>query len=113
MIRRPPRSTLFPYTTLFRSFVEGADVDGRFAEVAQAHLIAPLVLDREADPGRERHMTPDDPVAAHEPPAGVEQVHRAALARRAPRRLAEQLGHHSVGGDATRQRLAVLAIRRE
>src|SRR3712207_2798501 len=24
MIRRPPRSTLFPYTTLFRSFVLGA-----------------------------------------------------------------------------------------
>src|SRR2546428_2395383 len=23
MIRRPPRSTLFPYTTLFRSFLEG------------------------------------------------------------------------------------------
>src|SRR3712207_8291999 len=23
MIRRPPRSTLFPYTTLFRSFVDG------------------------------------------------------------------------------------------
>src|SRR5258708_26788264 len=26
MIRRPPRSTLFPYTTLFRSFVTGAAV---------------------------------------------------------------------------------------
>src|SRR2546422_7871705 len=25
MIRRPPRSTLFPYTTLFRSLVVGAD----------------------------------------------------------------------------------------
>src|SRR3712207_8679935 len=25
MIRRPPRSTLFPYTTLFRSEVGGAD----------------------------------------------------------------------------------------
>src|SRR2546427_5249442 len=25
MIRRPPRSTLFPYTTLFRSLVEHAD----------------------------------------------------------------------------------------
>src|SRR3712207_8717189 len=25
MIRRPPRSTLFPYTTLFRSAVGGAD----------------------------------------------------------------------------------------
>src|SRR5258706_14006195 len=24
MIRRPPRSTLFPYTTLFRSFVKSA-----------------------------------------------------------------------------------------
>src|SRR3712207_8773662 len=28
MIRRPPRSTLFPYTTLFRSFeVEGTTLD--------------------------------------------------------------------------------------
>src|SRR3989441_10138352 len=26
MIRRPPRSTLFPYTTLFRSLVVGVDV---------------------------------------------------------------------------------------
>src|SRR2546422_1330380 len=26
MIRRPPRSTLFPYTTLFRSLTDGADV---------------------------------------------------------------------------------------
>ncbi len=25
MIRRPPRSTLFPYTTLFRSFVKKMD----------------------------------------------------------------------------------------
>src|SRR5260370_16148680 len=25
MIRRPPRSTLFPYTTLFRSLLGGAD----------------------------------------------------------------------------------------
>src|SRR3712207_7454147 len=25
MIRRPPRSTLFPYTTLFRSALSGAD----------------------------------------------------------------------------------------
>src|SRR3712207_8347162 len=27
MIRRPPRSTLFPYTTLFRSLVSRPDVD--------------------------------------------------------------------------------------
>src|SRR3989449_3500900 len=29
MIRRPPRSTLFPYTTLFRSLKSGRDEDGR------------------------------------------------------------------------------------
>src|SRR3712207_7038624 len=33
MIRRPPRSTLFPYTTLFRSAVEGELAVGA-AEVA-------------------------------------------------------------------------------
>src|SRR2546422_3956588 len=29
MIRRPPRSTLFPYTTLFRSLRAGAEESGR------------------------------------------------------------------------------------
>src|SRR2546422_4349721 len=28
MIRRPPRSTLFPYTTLFRSFLDQGPRDG-------------------------------------------------------------------------------------
>src|SRR5437016_7650833 len=42
MIRRPPRSTLFPYTTLFRSFVarRGACDD----LLDQPHLVA-LVVD--------------------------------------------------------------------
>src|SRR5260221_8952297 len=34
MIRRPPRSTLFPYTTLFRSQVIGNEDDG----IAAQHL---------------------------------------------------------------------------
>src|SRR3712207_7493107 len=29
MIRRPPRSTLFPYTTLFRSLNEAEETDGQ------------------------------------------------------------------------------------
>src|SRR3712207_8347112 len=29
MIRRPPRSTLFPYTTLFRSLRDGKTSDGK------------------------------------------------------------------------------------
>src|SRR2546430_10740499 len=32
MIRRPPRSTLFPYTTLFRSFADPAEVSGTHDE---------------------------------------------------------------------------------
>src|SRR5256886_5710336 len=36
MIRRPPRSTLFPYTTLFRSLA--------VLELAQLHAAAPLVV---------------------------------------------------------------------
>src|SRR3989441_13354379 len=34
MIRRPPRSTLFPYTTLFRSLTGETDGDGVGAEHA-------------------------------------------------------------------------------
>src|SRR5256885_16221192 len=34
MIRRPPRSTLFPYTTLFRSLSSGLQVDLRVVEPA-------------------------------------------------------------------------------
>src|SRR2546430_4550450 len=38
MIRRPPRSTLFPYTTLFRSTLRGLPPQGRSArEPAAVH----------------------------------------------------------------------------
>src|SRR5258707_11985264 len=42
MIRRPPRSTLFPYTTLFRSVrIRGADRDrGRILAGRVAHYVA-------------------------------------------------------------------------
>src|SRR3712207_7615479 len=38
MIRRPPRSTLFPYTTLFRSDVEGLRVESHVGEQHIVHL---------------------------------------------------------------------------
>src|SRR5256886_6119588 len=37
MIRRPPRSTLFPYTTLFRSFLHYAEDMGRFSSEFGMH----------------------------------------------------------------------------
>src|SRR3712207_6944261 len=55
MIRRPPRSTLFPYTTLFRS--RGDDVGVRHrVEVAGEHLASDQA-------GEVRHV--DDEGGAH------------------------------------------------
>src|SRR5258706_5972292 len=60
MIRRPPRSTLFPYTTLFRSGIDrrlppiGRDVEGRRPTGA-------LRLSRE-------------PILRQWPPAGVAEI---------------------------------------
>src|SRR2546430_7486711 len=44
MIRRPPRSTLFPYTTLFRSRADRAE-RGRAAPLAH-RLVESLALER-------------------------------------------------------------------
>src|SRR2546430_16411965 len=40
MIRRPPRSTLFPYTTLFRSLVESVLLVGARIHHVHARLVA-------------------------------------------------------------------------
>src|SRR2546430_8908604 len=41
MIRRPPRSTLFPYTTLFRSRAREPHIEGRAAlEVPSTGIVA-------------------------------------------------------------------------
>src|SRR3712207_9324980 len=53
MIRRPPRSTLFPYTTLFRSGVVGAH------------------------PGEGRH--PEQRLPGHGPPVAGDVLRRAVL----------------------------------
>src|SRR3989441_13167243 len=42
MIRRPPRSTLFPYTTLFRSDAIGTPVSGAFVTLAATGTGNPL-----------------------------------------------------------------------
>src|SRR5256885_16837718 len=68
MIRRPPRSTLFPYTTLFRSLREGVrDVDGarlldhgddgrrRGVDVRPDDVLDPLLI-REPFGAGDRHL---------------------------------------------------------
>src|SRR2546422_2356580 len=58
MIRRPPRSTLFPYTTLFRSgdvSKQGSRLDERAGE--GVHLVQPVVqVERRA--GGRGHIQP-------------------------------------------------------
>src|SRR5260370_29895698 len=41
MIRRPPRSTLFPYTTLFRSAFVVSKIPGRYSHSWVAGLVGP------------------------------------------------------------------------
>src|SRR3712207_8902895 len=43
MIRRPPRSTLFPYTTLFRS-QRRAIADGLMDTLADLHAVDPVAV---------------------------------------------------------------------
>src|SRR2546430_7656020 len=42
MIRRPPRSTLFPYTTLFRSSISAGQKDLELRDVGSHQLVRPL-----------------------------------------------------------------------
>src|SRR3712207_7168682 len=72
MIRRPPRSTLFPYTTLFRSQL------GRAAQAPPGQAAAPVRIAREG--------------------AGLRPATRS-VARRSDRRPAElEVGHELCTG---------------
>src|SRR2546430_7633834 len=56
MIRRPPRSTLFPYTTLFRSLGAG-QAGGIAGEDVRPRVVHPYVHMREGAAQRDRKST--------------------------------------------------------
>src|SRR2546422_4408958 len=78
MIRRPPRSTLFPYTTLFRSLCEG--------DAIRAVALHGAVPDAYAAEVRRRTVSRLDPVVA---------VARAARTDRKSTRLNSSHGYIS------------------
>src|SRR2546427_6023333 len=82
MIRRPPRSTLFPYTTLFRSLVrdrgEPAVLDGRAATAVSVQRRGPHRL-----PGGGRG------------PAGADLLQPAEVGRRQDRKSTRLNSSHS------------------
>src|SRR5438477_9155143 len=57
MIRRPPRSTLFPYTTLFRSRPDARPDAAPDAKPDAPPDAAPLVAQVEIDAGEDRKST--------------------------------------------------------
>src|SRR3712207_5303653 len=89
MIRRPPRSTLFPYTTLFRSTAllsPGAvvvDLCCGSGAVAAALLAA--------EPSIELHAADLDPVAVRCARGNVERVHQGDLFEALPDALRGQV----------------------
>src|SRR2546430_15742989 len=82
MIRRPPRSTLFPYTTLFRSLVGAAPHrGGAGAAVDLVRGVAPVAaVVRPCDHGRLDEWQLDG-AAAHSPGADLRLALAAGCAR--------------------------------
>src|SRR5256885_11611955 len=56
MIRRPPRSTLFPYTTLFRSRVALDEAAEDIRAGVRRSVVDEDDLDRPAQPREDRHQ---------------------------------------------------------
>src|SRR2546430_10806386 len=86
MIRRPPRSTLFPYTTLFRS-TPGALGTANYAELRLADGAA-----RRADPAGRRRLLTGFPDVIRDQALGHIRVHRSSsTCRPAPDRKSTRL----------------------
>src|SRR5256885_8667907 len=65
MIRRPPRSTLFPYTTLFRSFTFVAPPDAAVEAALSAMRVAAERIDLTKHRGEHPRMGATDRSAEH------------------------------------------------
>src|SRR6266446_1604994 len=105
MIRRPPRSTLFPYTTLFRSPTPAVEAEpSTQAPAPSATVPAPPAT---ASPGPLAGSSTQAPVAALPParrrerPGGADRTHRRSRSQPRPARDAEALA--LLPGDAGRQ----------
>src|SRR2546427_3800466 len=104
MIRRPPRSTLFPYTTLFRSF----DVEHRAAAAADApagetaHQLLARHLDHDhglEGPALTRERGVERLGLADRARKAVEHEPRRAIRGREP--VLHDPDHHVVGNQLT------------
>src|SRR3712207_7785416 len=81
MIRRPPRSTLFPYTTLFRSVALGGVLDEHRVDQL-ADLRRDGVRQRRRGLAHLHHRDRHGVLRAEGPPAGRSEEHTSELQSR-------------------------------
>src|SRR5947208_9943099 len=86
MVRRPPRSTLFPYTTLFRS--GGSGVSLIVCSCGSGGLVIPISLMKAPLVNRSEEHTSE----LHSPD---HLVCRLLLEKKKPRHLIQHHGHHN------------------
>src|SRR2546425_11863119 len=105
MIRRPPRSTLFPYTTLFRSLVRDRLREGPRPPHPEGRA-AGQVLDRVGERGERARV--DDADGDHErhPARHSRRGERGARALAAEVAAGEGEGSHGAGRMAAKPELA-------
>src|SRR3989441_13097190 len=136
MIRRPPRSTLFPYTTLFRSpFAHAARQLVRMIALeagetdpgdpvgharARRSRVDPTEQERQTDilgdglPGKEGVALEDEAQARVDPVDGLPvQADAARADRHEPRDEAEERGFAAAGGSHDRHELAAADVERD
>src|SRR2546430_7587612 len=87
MIRRPPRSTLFPYTTLFRSVeAERGDDQTQLRDVVREDRVRPARLREPLQSGkRVAEQLPADLRVDVEPPRDVGKLESARRDRKSTR----------------------------
>src|SRR5258706_14717019 len=102
MIRRPPRSTLFPYTTLFRS-----DVDPSDAMTTTGFDVTPGGAGRLTihAAGAEMSLVPGSILLLHDTPAADDEIDGAKPKIALIERLLDGIGSIGGGGATHRERM--------
>src|SRR5438132_3079805 len=94
-------------------FVRGAAGHRALAEEAQDYWVTAAILHGEGHAGRQRQMSADDGVAAHEPALRIHEVHGAALPLAQSGDSTEEFGHDALRVRAPSEAMAVIAVGRE
>src|SRR5438046_9414918 len=118
MTRRPPRSTLFPYTTLFRSVARGEQAHDRPERRGGAHRVTERALDRVDGHGigagaehATEHGRLDTIVQRRARAVSADEVHGIAAHAGGAQRAAHRMGEPAAFGIRRRDVRAVAAAR--